>query len=117
MAEGFAWKLGEGKVEAWSAGSKPSGKINEIAVQVMREAGADISANFSKGLKDLPAVAWDTVVTMGCGDACPLVAARGRLDWNIPDPKGKPIEEVRKIRDEIARLVAALIRDMVDSPL
>ena len=109
MAEGFAKKLGAGKLEAWSAGSKPSGKINPVAVELMHEAGADISGNKSKGLNDLPAVAWDYVVTMGCGDACPFIPSQARLDWSIPDPKGKTLDEVRVIRDEIETQVAALV--------
>lgn len=72
IAEGFARQLGKDTIEAWSAGSKPSGKVNPTAVQVMKEKGVDLKEHRSKGLNELPKVKWDYVFTMGCGDACPL---------------------------------------------
>jgi len=83
MAEAFAKLAG---VEAYSAGSRPSGKINPKAIEAMKELGYDLSAHQSKGLNDLPAERFDVAVTMGCGDACPLVRATRREEWQIPDP-------------------------------
>jgi protein-tyrosine-phosphatase len=109
MAEGFAHALGGGRVAAFSAGSKPSGQVNARAIQFMRESGIDLSVQRSKGLDDLPAVGWDTVVTMGCGDACPHLPARHRLDWNLPDPKQLDDDGFRAVRDRIHALVRGLI--------
>ncbi|MBI2071053.1 MAG: arsenate reductase ArsC [Elusimicrobia bacterium] len=111
MAEGFARALGKDALEAWSAGSKPSGKVNETAVRLMKEQTIDLSHNIPKGLGDLPKIQWDYVVTMGCGDACPIVAAKAKLDWNIPDPKAMPDDEFRKVRDIIEEKVRELIQN------
>lgn len=109
MAEGFAHELGEGRVAAFSAGSKPSGRVNARAIQFMRESGIDLAVQRSKGLDDLPVVGWDTVVTMGCGDACPHLPARRRLDWDLPDPKQLDDDGFRAVRDRIRTLVRGLI--------
>lgn len=109
MAEGWARHLGRERVKAFSAGSRPSGKVNEGAIAVMKERGIDLSGQASKGFDGLPELAWDYVITMGCGDACPFVPARARMDWDIPDPKDKPIEFFRLVRDEIERRVAQLL--------
>ncbi|MBF0215913.1 MAG: arsenate reductase ArsC [Candidatus Omnitrophica bacterium] len=101
MAEGFAKILGKGVVEAYSSGSKPSGKVNPDAVRVMDEAGIDINASASKGFNDLPVKEFDYVVTMGCGDVCPFVPAKEHIDWKIPDPKGRDMEYFRSVRDNI----------------
>lgn len=108
MAEGFARALGPGVIEAYSAGSKPSGRVNATAARLMLEVGVDISAQASKGLAELPAGAWDWVVTMGCGDACPHLTARRREDWALLDPKHLPDDAFRAVRDEIASRVKAL---------
>jgi arsenate reductase (thioredoxin) len=92
MAEGFAREFGKGKVEAFSAGTHPSGQVNPNAIKAMQEAGIDISRQISKGFDALPLVEFDYVVTMGCGDECPNIPARQRLDWKIPSPKGRPLE-------------------------
>jgi len=105
MAEAFARILGGNSIEAFSAGSQPSGKVNPKAVKSMHELGYDLSIHDSKSLDELPDVAFDFVATMGCGDACPLVRARQRADWSIPDPKHLPPDEFRGVRD--------LIRDKV----
>jgi arsenate reductase len=81
MAEGFARTLGKGRVSAFSAGSRPAGQINPRAVQFMKEEGIDLTVQLSKGLDDLPKIRWDWIVTMGCGDACPMLPAAHRLDW------------------------------------
>lgn len=110
MAEGFARRHGEGKVAVWSSGSKPSGKVNETAVTLMKEKGVDMSAHRSKGLTELPAQTWDYVITMGCGDACPFVPSQAKEDWAIPDPKHLPPDEFREIRD----LVESKVKDLID---
>ncbi len=108
MAEGFARKLGGQDFQAASAGSKPSGKVNETAIALMKEKGIDLAAHRSKSSAELPGV-WDYVVTMGCGDACPVVPGKARLDWQIPDPKNLPLDEFRKVRDLVEGEVAKLL--------
>lgn len=108
MAEAFARRYGK-HIEAYSAGSKPSGKVNPIAVDVMRESGYDLTTHRSKSLDEVPQEGYDYVVTMGCGDACPFISATHRVDWQIADPKGKSLDEVRRIRDTIAAHVAELL--------
>jgi len=112
MAEGFARKIGKGIVEVFSAGSRPSGNINPLAVEVMQEAGVDISAYDSKGFNDLPIKKFDYVVSLGCKDICPFVPADKHIEWNIPDPKGKEIDFFRRVRDEIKQKVIKLIQDI-----
>jgi len=109
MGEAFARMLGGPAVEAYSAGSRPSGVVNPKAIAAMAELGYDLAAHGSKSLDDLPDVPFDFVATMGCGDACPLVRAGQRADWQIPDPKHLPPEEFRAVRD--------LIRDKVREAL
>ncbi len=111
MAEGFARALGKGVLDASSAGSKASGKINATAIEMMKEMGIDISSQASKSLSELPNVSWDYLITMGCGDACPTLPAKKRLDWNLPDPKNLPLDQFRKIRDEIKFRVENLIKE------
>ena len=111
MAEGFARALGKGRVAAWSAGSRPSGTVNPRAIAFMSERGIDLAPHASKGLDDLPAVTWDAVVTMGCGDACPHLPARSRLDWDLPDPKTLGDDEFRGLRDRIEALVRELVAE------
>jgi arsenate reductase len=95
-------------ISVYSAGSKPSGVINPMAVDVMKEKGIDISNQKSKGLDALPRGDFDIVVTMGCGDECPSISARKRIDWRIKDPKGASIEVFREVRDEIEKRVLEL---------
>jgi protein-tyrosine-phosphatase len=109
MAEGFAWRLGAGNVEAWSAGSHPAKKINATAVEVMLKKGIVLTGAGPKGFSALPAVEWDAVVSMGCGDAFPLVPALRHVAWDLPDPAGLSDKEFRKVRDEIERRVEALL--------
>jgi arsenate reductase (thioredoxin) len=110
MAEAFARIHGVGNVEAYSAGSRPSGKVNPKAVESMKEIGYDLTLHRSKSLDDLPEVEWDFVATMGCGDECPYIRAKRREDWAIPDPKDMPLEEFRKVRDLIEEKVKATCR-------
>jgi len=110
IAEAFARIHGRGELEIYSAGSRPTGKVNPKAIESMREIGYDLSGHDSKSLAEIPAVEYDFVVTMGCGDECPYVRARQREDWNVPDPKNLPPEPFRKIRDEIERKVKDVLR-------
>jgi len=109
MAEAFARRHGGARVEAWSSGSRPSGRVNPKAIESMRELGVDLGVHRSKGLDELPDVPFDAVVTMGCGDACPNVRARSREDWQIPDPREMAPDEFRRVRDRIERDVVALL--------
>ncbi len=112
MAEAFARRHGGGKVEAYSAGSRPSGVVNPKAIAAMGELGYDLSRHPSKGLGDLPDVDFDYAVTMGCGDACPLVRAKARQEWGIPDPKQMDEDEFRQMRDFIEAKVKELLAGM-----
>jgi protein-tyrosine-phosphatase len=109
MAQAFATMLGRGDVEAFSAGSRPSGQVNPRAIQFMAELGCDLAAHESKSLEEFNGQQIDVAVTMGCGDACPAVKARRREEWNIPDPKHLSDEEFRAVRDLIRDKVQALI--------
>jgi arsenate reductase (thioredoxin) len=116
MAEAFFNKLADGKAVAFSAGSKPAEKVNPAAVQAMAEAGIDISQKTPRLLTPEMLEGIDRVITMGCGEdtACPAAWVKTE-DWELEDPAGKPIEEVRRIRDEIERRVMALIQDLESS--
>jgi len=114
MAEGFVRNIitsqRRSNLEVHSAGSIPSGGINPMAVDIMKERGIDISNQESKGLDALPKDKFDIIVTMGCGDNCPTVFAKKRIDWQIKDPKGASIEIFREVRDEIEEKVLELLR-------
>src|ERR1019366_954488 len=97
IAEAFARIYGGDQVEAFSAGSRPSGRVNPKAVEAMKEIGYDLTTHQSKGLEEFNGQDFDAAVTMGCGDECPLVLAKRRVDWNIPDPKTLPPEEFREV--------------------
>lgn len=113
LAEAFVRIHGGGQVEAYSAGSKPSGVINPRAIEAMRELGYDLSRQASKSLDDLPTDReWDFVATMGCGDACPMLRARRREDWNLPDPKHLPPAEYRLVRDDIENRVKTMLASL-----
>jgi arsenate reductase len=112
MAEAFARIHGAGWVEPYSAGSRPSGTVNPKAVTAMRAIGYDLSVHQSKSLNDIPDVEYDAAITMGCGDECPLVRAKRREDWQIPDPKNLPPEEFAKVRDMIEGKVKELLRNL-----
>ena len=111
MAEAFARIHGGDKVEAYSAGSRPSGNINPKAIAAMKEIGYDLSKHRSKSLSELPDIEFDLVATMGCGDECPFVRATRREDWDIPDPKDLPPEQFRIVRDLIETKVKELLAD------
>jgi arsenate reductase len=109
MAEGFARIHGGDDVEAFSAGSQPSGVVNSKAIGAMRECGYDLSEHSSKSLSDLPDIEFDFVATMGCSDACPFVRAKRREDWDIPDPKNLGPDQFRAVRDLIEKKVKAAL--------
>lgn len=115
MAEAFAQMHGAGSVEAYSAGSRPSGQINPKAVEAMSEVGYDLSKHSSKSLDDIPDIEYDFVATMGCGDECPFIRARRREDWAIPDPRSLPPDEFRHVRDLIESRVKALINELISN--
>lgn len=109
MAQAFANIWGGDAVEAYSAGSKPSGKINPKAISAMAELGYDLAKHPSKSLTEIPPITFDYVVTMGCGDACPLVPAKQRIDWQIPDPRELDTKEFNQVRDLISAQVKKLV--------
>jgi protein-tyrosine-phosphatase len=115
MAEAFArldaQRLGL-EVEAVSAGSRPSGVVHPQAIAAMKELGYDLATHRSKSLKEVEATPFDVVVTMGCGDACPFVQAKRRVDWQIPDPKGLPPRDFNVVRDLVAKHVDELLREL-----
>ena len=102
-----------GRVHVRSAGSDPADTVNPAVVEAMAEIGLDISKEFPKPLTDSAVRAADAVVTMGCGDACPFYPGKRYLDWQLADPAGKSVEEVRPIRDEIEERVKALLEELV----
>ena len=109
MAQAFTIMHGKEKANAFSAGSKPSGKVNPKAIEAMKELNYDLSVHGSKSLNDIPDITYDAVITMGCGDECPFVKAKFREDWNLPDPRNMDEVEFRKVRDEIERKVKNLL--------
>ena len=113
MSQAFAAIIGGDNVEAYSAGSKPSGVVNPKAIAAMKELGYDLSRHDSKSLKEVEEYApFDAVVTMGCGDACPWMPAKQFIDWEIPDPKHMEPEEFNKVRDYIAQQVKDLLASL-----
>jgi protein-tyrosine-phosphatase len=116
MAEAFARLHGAGLVEASSAGSKPSGRVNPKAVEAMKELGYDLSTHASKGLEEFNGRDVDVAVTMGCGDECPLVRAAERVDWKIPDPREMTPEQFRGVRDLIEQKVLDLLATLKATP-
>ena len=109
MAEAFTRMHGSGVLEAHSAGSSPSGVVNPRAVQAMAEVSYDLTTHRSKGVDEVPEGPYDFVITMGCGDTCPYIAAGERDDWELLDPKAMPPEEFNMVRDEIEHRVKDLI--------
>src|SRR5690606_16235919 len=114
MAQAFARMHGRGWIDAYSAGSRPSGRVNPRAIAAMREVGYDLSGHESKSLHDIPEITFDAVITMGCCDECPWVPARFRDDWALPDPRDMDETAFRRVRDEIEDRVVALLRKLPD---
>jgi arsenate reductase (thioredoxin) len=112
MAAALLNQQAAGRVRVTSAGSQPASELNPAVVQAMAEIGLDISHEFPKPLTAGKVQAADIVITMGCGDACPVYPGRRYLDWDLPDPAGLTVEQVRAIRDEIIARVRALISEL-----
>ena len=117
MAAGFMTALSGGGVEVRSAGSMPADQINPVAVEAMREVGIDITGEQPKILTTEAVQASDAVITMGCGDSCPIFPGKRYEDWELTDPAGQGIETVRQVRDEIRGRVEALLADLLPSPV
>lgn len=113
MAAGYLERLAGGRVEVRSAGSLPADHINPVAVQAMEEVGVDILGRTPRLLDADEVRACDVVITMGCGDACPVFPGTRYLDWDLDDPAGRSLEEVRAIRDEIGRRVETLVAELL----
>jgi arsenate reductase (thioredoxin) len=116
MAAGWMRKLAGDRVEVFSGGSEPAEALNRGAVAAMAEVGVDISDELPKPWADEIVRAADVVVTMGCGDACPLYPGKRYVDWEVDDPAGRSAEEIRPIRDEIERRVRTLIKELGVAP-
>ncbi len=112
MAEAFARIHGSDLLDPYSAGSRPSGRINPRAIRAMRELGYDMRGHASKSLDDVPQDGYEYVITMGCGDACPHIPAAHRRDWDLEDPKDLEPTEFNRIRDDISRRVQALVEEI-----
>lgn len=112
MAAVLTSYLSDGRVLVRSAGSEPGTQINPMVIEAMAELGLDMSEQFPKPLTDEAVQASDVVITMGCGDACPVYPGKRYLDWELDDPAGQSIEVVRNIRDEIRERVTALLTDL-----
>jgi protein-tyrosine-phosphatase len=112
MAEAFARRLAADVMESFSAGSRPAGYIHPNALRSMLDLGYDLAGQYSKSLDDLPKFKFDYVITLGCGDECPLIPAVHHEDWEIPDPKDLPPEEFRKVRNLIRERVKTLARSI-----
>jgi arsenate reductase len=112
MAAAFLSRLGGARIDVRSAGSTPSEKIHPVVVEVMEEVGIDLSAERPKRIDDDVVRASDVVITMGCGDACPIYPGKRYEDWQVDDPSGRSLEEVRTIRDDLERRVSELVADL-----
>ena len=113
MSQAFANIFGGDEVEAYSAGSKPSGIVNPKAIAAMKELNYDLTKHRSKSLDEVKAYApFDAVITMGCGDACPWMPAKKFVDWQIPDPKNMEGEQFNKVRNMIAEKVKNLLKEL-----
>jgi len=112
MALGFFQHLADDRAVAWSGGSEPAAEVNPAAVAAMAERGIDISREYPKPWTDDAVRAADIVVSMGCGDACPVLPGKRYLDWELDDPAGKSVADVRPVRDEIERRVRGLLDEL-----
>jgi len=116
MAAGFLEHLGRGRVDVRSAGSVPGDRVNPAAVEAMKEIGIDITAATPKILTTEAVRASDVVITMGCGDACPIFPGKRYLDWSLDDPAGQGVDAIRPIRDRIEHHVRALVAELLPTP-
>ena len=115
MSQAFFERAADGRHRALSAGTRPAERVHPEVVEVMRELGIDLADRVPQVLTRELAEQADVVVTMGCGDRCPYIPGKRYVDWDLPDPQGRPLPEVRATRDEIARRVEELIREL-ESP-
>ena len=113
MAAGYLTALADGRIEVRSAGSMPGNQVNPVAIQAMAEEGIDISTQTPKVLTTESVQASDVVITMGCGDACPIFPGKRYEDWELEDPAGKGIDTVRRVRDDIRGRVQTLIGELL----
>lgn len=113
MAAGYLRELAAGRVEVLSAGSEPKDQINPVAIEAMAEEGIDIAGNTPKILTVDAVKESDVVITMGCGDACPIFPGKRYEDWELEDPAGKDLETVRRVRDDIRGRVESLLAELV----
>ena len=116
MAAAFAMQQGRERIDVTSAGSEPAGHVNPAVVAAMREKGIDLSTAVPRLLVDSAVREADVVITMGCGDACPIYPGKRYEDWEVDDPAGKTVADVRPIRDEIERRVRKLISELTVAP-
>jgi arsenate reductase len=114
MSAAFFERAAEGRHQARSAGTTPGERVHPEVVEAMAEVGIDLSGHVPRELTQEDAEWADVVVTMGCGDECPYVPGKRYLDWDLPDPKGLPLAEVRGVRDEIEKRVQALVAELTD---
>lgn len=112
MAEALFSRAAEGQHEARSAGTAPAERVHPVVVEAMRELGAELDGRIPRRLEQADAEWADVVVTMGCGDACPYIPGKRYVDWELEDPAGKPLDEVRRIRNEIAQRVDGLVGEL-----
>jgi arsenate reductase len=112
MSAALFARAAEGRHEAASAGTEPAERVHPEVVEVMREVGIELSGNEPRKLSRELTERTDVVVTMGCGDACPYIPGKRYIDWDLPDPAGKPLDEVRALREEIERRVEGLVHEL-----
>jgi arsenate reductase (thioredoxin) len=112
MSRALFERAADGRHEAESAGTEPAERVHPEVVEAMRELDVDLSRRTPQKLSDELAEWADVIVTMGCGDACPYIPGKRHIDWELPDPKGLPLDEVRALRDDIAQLTEALAREL-----
>jgi arsenate reductase len=112
MSRALFERAAAGRHSADSAGTTPGDRVHPVVVEAMSELGVDVSGRVPQRLTGELAAGADVVVTMGCGDECPYIPGKRYLDWDLPDPKGRPVEEVRAIRDDIAARVEQLVREL-----
>lgn len=115
MAAGYLRELSAGRVDVLSAGSEPKDQINPVAIELMAEEGIDIANEQPKILTTEAVKESDVVITMGCGDTCPIFPGKRYEDWDLTDPAGRPVEEVRPIRDDIKQRVRALLAELLSA--
>jgi arsenate reductase len=116
MSQALFERAAEGRHKAASAGTTPAERVHPEVVEAMREVGIDLDGRRPKRLSDELAQEADVIVTMGCGDECPYIPGKLYLDWDLPDPKGRPLDEVRELRNDIERRVGELVAQLDGAP-